>query len=46
MTEEEFNKEVAELVEMLQNLRNIRDKGERKKMKREIKYVFNYIIRD
>lgn len=46
MTDEEFEKEVEELKEMLLNLRNIKDRGERKKMKREIKYIFSQIIKN
>lgn len=37
MSDEEFKKEVEDLVEMLNNLHHIRDKGLTKWLKREIK---------
>lgn len=37
MTDEEFEKEVQDLVEMLSSLHRIRDKGRTKWLKREIR---------
>lgn len=37
MTDEEFKKEVQDLVEMLNSLRLIKDKGQTKWLKREIR---------
>lgn len=37
MSDEEFKKEVEDLIEMLNNLHRIRDKGLTKWLKREIK---------
>ncbi len=37
MTDEEFKREVQDLVDMLNNLRQIKDKGRTKWLKREIR---------
>ncbi len=46
MTDEEFKREVENLVENLNNLRLIRDKGRRKWLKREIRYQLIELTRD
>lgn len=46
MTDEEYEKEVNDLVEMLGCLRLIRDKGQRKWLKREIREQLIRIINE
>lgn len=45
MTDEEFEKEVRDLVEMLNNLHRIKDKGLTKWLKREIRAQLIQILR-
>ena len=45
MTDEEFEKEVRDLVEMLNNLHRIKDKGLTKWLKREIRAQLIKILR-
>ena len=46
MTDEEFKKEVKDLVDMLENLHLIRDKGLTKWLKREIRAQLIKIIKE
>ncbi len=46
MTDEEFEKEVKDLVEMLNNLRRIKDKGLTKWLKREIRELIIRILKE
>lgn len=46
MTDEEFEREVRDLVEMLNNLHRIRDKGLRKWLKAEIRYQLIKLLED
>ena len=46
MTDEEFKKEVDDLVEMLNTLRLIKDKGRTKWLKREIRYQLIKLTQD
>ena len=45
MTDDEFKSEVQSLVEMLNNLRLIKDKGRRNWLIRELRVLFNLLIR-
>jgi hypothetical protein len=44
MTDEEFKKEVEDLIEMLKNFRRIKDKGLKKWMKAVIRNQLNLLI--
>jgi hypothetical protein len=46
MTDEEFKREVQNLVEMLNNLRLIKDKGLRRWLKIEIRNQLNQLLND
>jgi hypothetical protein len=46
MTDEEFKREVQNLVEMLNNLRLIKDKGLRRWLKVEIRNQLNQLLND
>ena len=46
MTDEEFEKEVQNLVEMLNNLRLIKDKGRRRWLKAEIRAQLITLTKD
>ncbi|MDE6235334.1 MAG: hypothetical protein K2M56_06255 [Muribaculaceae bacterium] len=46
MTDEEFKKEVEDLVDMLNSLRRIKDKGRTKWLKREIREQFIKILKE
>lgn len=46
MTDEQFMKEVEDLVEMLKSLLLIRDKGNRRWLKTEIRALVQRLLRD
>lgn len=46
MTDEEFEKEVRDLVDLLNNLHRIPDKGLRKWLKAEIRYQLIKLLED
>jgi len=46
MTDEEFKKEVQDLVEMIESLRRIKDKARRPWLKAEIKEQLRRLIKD
>ncbi|MCM1139735.1 MAG: hypothetical protein NC453_14300 [Muribaculum sp.] len=46
MTDEEFEKEVKDLVEMLNNLHRIKDKGLKRWLKAEIKEQLRKLLKD
>ena len=46
MSDEEYEKEVKDLVEMLNNLRLIKDKSRRKWLKAEIRYQIYLLTKD
>ncbi len=46
MSDEEFAKEVKDLVDMLNNLRRIKDKGRRPWFKAEIKEQLRKLLKD
>lgn len=46
MTDEEFKKEVEDLVEMLNNLRRIRDRGLKKWLKAEARRQLQLLLKD
>jgi hypothetical protein len=46
MTDEEFKREVQNLVDMLNNLRLIKDKGLRRWLKVEIRNQLNQLLND
>lgn len=46
MTDEEFEREVSDLVEMLKNLRLIKDKGRKRWLKAEIRYQIVRLTKD
>ena len=46
MSDDEFEREVKDLAEMLKALRLIKDKGQRKRMKAEIRYQLYLLTKD
>ena len=46
MTDEEFKREVQDLIEMLNHLRLIKDKGRRRWLKAEIRVQLRALIKD
>lgn len=46
MSDEEFKREVKDLVDMLNNFRHIKDKGRKKWLKAEIRYQVYLLTRD
>ncbi len=46
MSDEEFKREVKDLVDMLDNFRQIKDKGRKKWLKAEIRYQIYLLTRD
>lgn len=46
MTDDEFKKEMQDLVMMLENLRRIKDKGRRKWIKAEIRVLLTKLMND
>ena len=46
MTDKEFEIGVEDLARMLKNIRRIRDKGQKSKLKREVRSLMNELLKD
>jgi hypothetical protein len=46
MTDEQFQKEVEDLLELLKNFRLIKDKGRKQWLKTELRHLLNKLMQD